>query len=223
VGVGHVAVAIGASKAVPRVNIGWLVFAALLADFLLGIFGFFGLEHATVPADYASKHYLLFTFPYSHGLLPLILWGVLFGLVVAWPYGTDRNRVLFVVAALVVSHFFLDGLVHVAGLPLAGANSPKFGLGLWKNLPAELTLETLMTLVGVVLFWKVASPSPLSRYGVITVTVIVLALTWTQLSNTAPPEPRGLVVGWIVFPLILSVLVYGFDWTRVRGLRPTQP
>jgi hypothetical protein len=48
-GVGHVAWALGASKAAPRINVGWLVLAALLSDFLLGVFAAVGLEHATVP------------------------------------------------------------------------------------------------------------------------------------------------------------------------------
>ena len=78
-GVGHVAVALGAAKVAPRLNVGWLVFAALLSDFLLGIFAFAGLEHASVPADYAARHYLLFTFPYSHGLLCLVLWAAIAG------------------------------------------------------------------------------------------------------------------------------------------------
>ncbi|HZQ96206.1 MAG TPA: hypothetical protein VFA67_14425 [Candidatus Sulfotelmatobacter sp.] len=73
-GVGHVAIALGASRAAPRVNAGWLVFAALLSDFLLGIFAWAGLEHAAVPDNYASSHYLLFSFPYSHGLAALLLW-----------------------------------------------------------------------------------------------------------------------------------------------------
>ena len=62
-GVGHVALALGAARAAPRLNVGWLVFAALVSDFLLGIFGFLGLEHATVPDDYAHRHYLLFCVP----------------------------------------------------------------------------------------------------------------------------------------------------------------
>jgi hypothetical protein len=216
-GVGHVAVAIGAAKAAPRVNAGWLVFAALLADFLLGIFAYLGLEHATVPADFASKHYFLFTFPYSHGLLPLVLWGVLLGLLISWPHASTRGRVFMVIAALVVSHFVLDALVHVAGLPLAGENSPKIGLGLYRNLPLELALETVMTLVGAAVFWKVASRSAVSRYGVILVTLIVLALSWTQLGLVIPPPPRAMIADWIAFPLILSALVYALDWKRVHG------
>ena len=42
-GIGHVAVALGATRAAPRLNVGWLVLAALLSDFLLGIFATFGL------------------------------------------------------------------------------------------------------------------------------------------------------------------------------------
>ena len=48
---------------------GWLIFAAFLPDFLLGLFASAGWEDYQVPPDYASKHYLLFTFPFSHGLL----------------------------------------------------------------------------------------------------------------------------------------------------------
>lgn len=42
---------------------GLLIFGAFLADFLLGVFALFGLEQAHVPSDFASRHYLTFTFP----------------------------------------------------------------------------------------------------------------------------------------------------------------
>ncbi len=90
-GIGHVAVALGASRAAPRLNVGWLVFAALLADFLLGIFAALGLEHSTVPPDLAAKHYLLFTFPYSHGLVALGLWSVIFGFLISRGFGLEES------------------------------------------------------------------------------------------------------------------------------------
>lgn len=97
-GVGHAAVALGAAKAAPRVNVGWLVFAALLADFLLGIFAMMGLEQAHVPVDYATRHFITFTFPYSHGLVPLLLWGAIFGLLVSrsrgWTEGAPSSSSL---------------------------------------------------------------------------------------------------------------------------------
>src|ERR1700704_1299356 len=108
-GVGHVAVALGAAKAAPRLNTGWLVFAALLADFLVGVFSLVGIEQAHVPPEYPVRHYLTFAFPYSHGFLALLLWGAIAGFLVT-RLSSGRTRVFWVVALLVVSHFILDGL-----------------------------------------------------------------------------------------------------------------
>ena len=216
-GVGHVAVALGASRAAPRVNVGWFVFAALLSDFLLGIFAWMGLEHSTAPGDYASRHYLLFTFPYSHGLVPLLVWGAIFGLLVAGAYRLDR-RIWLVVALVVLSHFVLDGIVHVAGLPLWGENSPKFGLGLWNHLPLELLLETAMAIAGIAIYWRTAGAggSALTRYGMAIFVLLVTAMTWTQLFLTVPPPPQQLKVSLIVIPLVFAAIAYGLDRRRAR-------
>ncbi len=218
-GVGHAALALGAAKAAPRLNVGWLVLAALLADFLLGIFAAMGLESAHVPADYASRHYLTFTFPYSHGLVPLILWGAIFGFLVSRLQRTDRTQIAIVVAAVVASHFVLDGLVHVAGLPLAGENSPKFGLALWNHMPLELTLETLMSVAGVAIYLTLAGihASAASRYGVPIFMALLAALTWTQLFITKPPEPAQLIPSWIVAPLVFAAIPYVLDRKRVAA------
>ena len=217
-GVGHVAVALGASKAAPRLNVGWLVLAALLSDFLLGIFAALGLEHASVPANYAARHYLLFTFPYSHGLLPLLVWATIAGLLISRINGLDRKRLFMVVALVVLSHFVLDGLVHVAGLPLAGENSPKLGLGLWNHMPLELLLETLMSIAGVAIYWKLrgAGRSAVSRYGMAIFVGLVTALTWSQLFATVPPKPQQMTIAWILVPLVFSAIAYGLDHKRAR-------
>jgi len=212
-GIGHVAVALGASRATPRLNVGWLVFAALLADFLLGIFAWFGLEHATVPADLATKHYLLFTFPYSHGLLPLVLWATILGFLVSRAFGLEARKIWLVAALVVLSHFLLDGIVHVAGLPLAGENSPKFGLGLWNHLPLELLLETVMAVVGLALYWRLGG-SALNRYGMAAFVLVVTGLGWTQLGMNEVPSAKALSVMWIVAPVLFSAIAYGLDRRR---------
>ena len=217
-GIGHVAVALGAARAAPRLNVGWLVFAALLADFLLGIFASFGLEHATVPVDYASKHYLLFDFPYSHGLLALLLWATIFGFLASRPFGLEGRRIGMVVGLAVLSHFLLDGLVHVAGLPLIGEGSPKLGLGLWEDMPVELGLETVMALAGIAVYWKLAGSSSVSRYGMTIFVVLFTSMTWTQLALTTPPQAKQLNVSWVVVPLVLSAIAYCLDRKRVRGV-----
>lgn len=218
-GVGHAAVALVASKSAPRINVGWLIFAAFLADFLLGVFALLGLEHASVPAGYASRHYLLFTFPYSHGLVPLLLWGAIAGFLLSRMQRPEPARVFFVVWAIVFSHFILDALVHVAGLPILGENSPKIGLGLWSHMPLELSLETLMAVVGVATYWKVAgdSGSGVGRWAIAIFMALLTAMTWTQLFLVTPPETKQLIPGWIFAPLVFAAVPYAFDRKRAAA------
>jgi hypothetical protein len=213
-GIGHAAVALGASRVAPRINAGILIFAAFLADFLLGIFGALGMEQAHVPPDFASRHYLTFTFPYSHGLVALMGWGLLFGAVCYWMNRRDRVRVFWVIAALVFSHFILDGLVHVPELPLLGRDSPKVGLSLWNHMPLELTIESLMGLAGLVIYWK--GGTRVSRWGMAAFVVLLTALTWTQLVSTTPPTNSELVPTWIIAPLVFSAIPYAFDRKRMQ-------
>ena len=214
-GVGHAAVALGASRVAPRVNVGILVFAAFLADFLLGIFGAFGMERAQVPPDYATRHYLTFTFPYSHGLVPLIVWGILFGAIFCWVDRQDRPRAFWVMAALVFSHFLLDGLVHVPELPLLGQNSPKVGLALWNHMPLELTLETVMALAGVAVYWRFKGATRVNQWGMTVFMVLLTALTWTQLFSTTAPTQSQLVPTWIIAPIVFSAIPYALDRKRI--------
>ncbi|HYA96448.1 MAG TPA: hypothetical protein VEH49_00010 [Methylomirabilota bacterium] len=224
-GVGHAAVALGAAKFAPRLNVAWLFFAAFLADFLLGIFILAGLEHASFPADMTTRHYALFTFPWSHGLVPLLLWGTLFGALAAFASRAARKAAFWLAAALVVSHFFLDGLVHVAGLPILGENSPKLGLGLWRNMPLELALESLMTLAAIALYWKMAGPaSPrLSRYGIALCMLLLAAMTWSALFITAPPPPQALAYNCLIVPVFFAGLAWLLDRKRVLAARAASP
>jgi hypothetical protein len=212
-GIGHAAVALGASRAEPRINVGLLIFAAFLADFLLGIFAAFGLEQAHVPPNFATRHYLTFTFPYSHGMVSLLLWGILLGGLFCWLDRRDRTRAFLVVAALVFSHFLLDALVHVPELPLLGENSPKIGLALWNHLPLELTLETLMAIAGLAIYWRLGG-SRVSRWGIAIFTLLLTALTWTQLFITRPPSPSQLIPNWIIAPLVFAAIPFAFDRKR---------
>ncbi len=217
-GIGHAAVALGASRAAPRVNVGILVFAAFLADFLLGIFAALGIEQAHIPPDFATRHYLTFTFPYSHGMVALIAWGLLLGAVCCWVDRQDRVRTFWVIATLVFSHFILDGWVHVPELPLLGPSSLKIGLGLWNHMPLELTIESLLAMGGLALYWMLKGGTRVSRRGMAAFVVLLTALTWTQLFATTPPTNSQLVASWIIAPIIFSAIPYGFDRKRVADL-----
>ena len=54
-------------RAERRVNLGILVLAALLLDFVLWVLVLLGWESAVIPADFSTTHQPYFVFPCSHG------------------------------------------------------------------------------------------------------------------------------------------------------------
>jgi hypothetical protein len=215
-GIGHVAAGLALSSAGRRVNAGLLIFAALLSDFLLGWFVLAGWESYRFPPGFASKHYMLFTFPWSHGLFPVLLWSVLLALAV-WAL-LRQPGAAFLVALAVASHFLLDGLVHIQGLPIAGGLT--LGLGLWRHLPAELSIEAAMALAALVLYWKAARDRGTKRRIGMAVYIVLLAalMIGGQAAGGAQPPDRGsLIASWIAAPLVFAGIAAWLD------RRPTAP
>ncbi|MEZ4867512.1 MAG: hypothetical protein R3C14_39665 [Caldilineaceae bacterium] len=212
---GHLAAGLALKQAEPRVNLGFLVFASLFSDFLLGLFVLSGLEQVHVPANFADIHYLTFTFPYSHGLLASVLWSLLAFLAVQlWPTKRKQKyRIGLVIALAVFSHFLLDWLVHVPEMPLLGEASPKVGLGLWTHLSVALTLEAFLVVGGLVMYFTAVKPRRrLTQYGIVLLLLVVtLATVAGQALSSTPPPPTGAALSWIIQPLVLGGIAYWLD------------
>jgi hypothetical protein len=92
---GHIGAGLAIGRADRRINVGVLIFAALLLDLLLWLFILLGWESASIPADFAGSHQPHFTFPYSHGLVGSLAWSLLAALAAYWwfprPGATRRS------------------------------------------------------------------------------------------------------------------------------------
>lgn len=207
---GHIGAALAIGRAERRINIGVLVFAALLIDFALWLFVLLGWESVLIPADYTTTHQPVFDFPYSHSLLAIVAWSALAGAAVFLWYPRLKDpklRAAVFVALAVFSHWLLDDLVHVAGLPLAGAGSSKVGLGLWQNMPVALTIEGLILVIGFGLFLA-GSGLTLARKLWLSVLALV-TLVFTVVGMTvAPPPPSvtAMAASSVVTVLVVSAL-----------------
>ena len=214
---GHLAAGLVLKKMERRINLGWLFFASLFHDFLLGIFVLLGLEQIHIPADFAQTHYLTFTFPYSHGLAASVVWSALaFGITyAALPRWTSRERKQagWVIALTMFSHFVLDWFVHIPEMPLLGDNSPKIGLSLWNNLPLALGLEVGLVLIGFIYYLSVVKPKTnLAKYGVAALMVLITVLTVSgQLFAETPPPANGAAMTWIFQQFLICGLAYWFE------------
>ena len=149
---GHLALGLAAKRVTPRVSLAVLFAAAQLADLLWPVLLAVGLEQVRIdPGNTAFTPLDFVSYPYSHSLLLLVVWGITFG----WLYRlvTGDGRAFLVIAALVVSHWVLDFVTHRPDMPLY-PGGPKLGLGLWNSVPGTMAVELTMYAAGLWVYFR---------------------------------------------------------------------
>src|SRR5215470_7873989 len=141
--IGHFALGFAAKRAAPRVSLAVLFAAAQLADLLWPFLLVAGVEQVRIePGNTAFTPLNFISYPYSHSLALLVVWGILGGIAyVRFTRASAATAALL--AALVVSHWILDFATHRPDMPIY-PGGPKVGLGLWNSVPATLIVELLM-------------------------------------------------------------------------------
>lgn len=201
--IGHIAVALGAKKAAPKVSLGTLLISAQFLDLLWPVLLILGVEHVRIdPGNTAITPLDFYDYPISHSLLTSIGWSILFGAVY---YAIRRNKIAaWVLGAGVFSHWFLDFISHRPDLPVAPGINIFFGLGLWYSKPATIIVEGLMFLAGIVLYLKSTTPS--DRTGKYSFWSFIGFLVIVWMANTfGPPPPDTSALGYVGLSLWLLV------------------
>ncbi|MVZ98191.1 hypothetical protein EUU23_10850 [Sphingorhabdus sp. IMCC26285] len=181
--IGHWAPAlvVATSKNAPSLPV--LFIAAQLVDWAFFLLLIFGIEAMRVtPGISAMNPMDLYYMPFTHSLLGSSIWAAGFGMLV---YAFSRNQSAAVIAALVVqSHWFLDLLVHVPDLTLAG-REPKLGFGLWNHPAIEMPLELVLTFGALWFFALRAKPKRLPLLVLAALLLAFQAINWF-----GPVEPE---------------------------------
>ncbi len=178
--IGHYGPAFIAAADPRAPRLGTLFVAAQLIDF-----GFFGLmladvEHMRlVPGITAMNPMDLYDMPWTHSLAGTLGWAAGLALLLRW--WLKRWAAAAIGAAVVVSHWLLDLLVHAPDLTLAGS-PPRLGLGLWNHPAIEMPLEAVIAFGGLIWFQRRTRP----RAGRTNASLIALALLMAAL----------MLVGW---------------------------
>ena len=201
--VGHFAVALAGKKAAPRASLGSLVMAAQWLDLLWPIFLLLNLEVVRpVPGITKFSPFDFVSYPWTHSLLCVLGWSLLFGGIY---FAIKRHaREALVLSALVVSHWVLDYFTHRPDLPLY-PGGPKVGLGLWNSVSGTLAVELLLFIACAVIYLratrardKVGEWALWAFLGFLLFMYLV-----TSFSPTVPP-PRQLAWGglsmWLFVP-----------------------
>ncbi len=187
--IGHYSAAFAAAALPKAPKLGTLFVAAQLVDF--GFFAFvpLGIEHMRIdPTASVMSPLDLYYMPWTHSLVAALAWATAFAIILRITIG---NRTAAVIGgAVVVSHWFLDLVVHVPDLTLAGS-APKLGLGLW-NYPAIAMPLELVMLLGTAGLYAVGT-RPTGRPRALLILVAVLFLL--QAVNWFGPPPVATDVG----------------------------
>jgi hypothetical protein len=201
--IGHFAVAFASKRAAPRTSLGMLVAAVSLLDLLWPILVLSGLETVRVdPGNTVVTPLDFVSYPYSHSLVFVLLWAVVFA--GAYFSKTRYWRGAAMIAVGVISHWVLDVVSHRPDMPLF-PGSERVGLGLWNSLPATVLVEGAAFALGVWLYVRgTRAQDAVGRWAW---WALVGFLLLTYAGNLAgPPPPSSTAVAalalaaWL-FPL----------------------
>lgn len=159
--VGHFAPALVVAARPKSPGLGTLFVAAQLVDIGFALLLIPGAEAMrVVPGITAMNPMDLYHMPYTHSLLGGLLWATLFGGAV-WAATRDRGAAMLA-GLVVISHWFIDLLVHIHDLTLFGA-PPKIGLGLWNHPAIAMPLEIALTALALIYYARRTRAAPGDR------------------------------------------------------------
>jgi hypothetical protein len=233
--IGHFAPALLAAthKDAPRLPV--LFVAAQLVDWAFFAFLLTGTEAMRVTPGISVMNPMdLYHMPYTHSLLgalafgggtTVIVWFLANGggtTIIVWPRTASEGNGTTVVAwpralvagliagAVVVSHWFLDWLVHIPDLTLAGSE-PKMGLGLWNHPMIAMPLELLLIYGSL---WYYARKTGAKGLPLWTLAMVMAAL---QAINWFGPVEREVTVGTSLLAFFAFGVITIASWWAERS------
>ncbi len=195
----------------------WLLFiAAQLVDIVWAVLVLGGIEKLRiVPGITAANPLDLVYMPYTHSLVAALLWSVAAAVACRIAFRWRGWSAATWVGAAVLSHWFIDWLVHRPDLPLIG-DSMKVGLGLWNHVGLSLALEVLVLVGGLGLYLRHSrGVTPVGRYGPIVLVVVMTAVQIASVFGPLPPSPTAVAVSGLGAYLVLAAAAGWIDRHRV--------
>jgi membrane-bound metal-dependent hydrolase YbcI (DUF457 family) len=189
--IGHYGIALAAKKLAPRTSLGTLFMAAAWIDLVWPTLLLVGLERARIDPSLGTTPIAFTHYPWSHSLLAVAVWAAVAGAVhFAW---RRERRAAIVLAALVLSHWLLDAIVHRPDLLLVPGGHLAIGFGLWRSVTATLIVELGIFAFGLLLYLRATKGAPRNAFA-----ALAGALVLIYLGNLfGPPPPSIEAVAWV--------------------------
>jgi hypothetical protein len=212
--IGHFALGLASKKLEPDVSLATSFLAAQLADTVWPVLVLAGVEHVTIaPGETAVTPLRFDSYPWSHSLLALLVYGAIFA---ALHLAVRRRaRAAILLGALVVSHWVFDFVSHGADMPLTPWTSQRLGLGLWNSLPATLIVEGLLFVAGVwMALGATRARDGIGRWGLYGFLAFLVVAYVGNLAGPPPPSVAALAWTGVAAPVILLPFIAWVDRHR---------
>ena len=211
--IGHYGVGLAAKKLDNRPSLGTLFFASQFIDLLWPIFLLLGLEKVAIdPGNTAFTPLNFIYYPFSHGLVSVLIWAVLFGGVY---YAFRKNiKTSLLLGGLVLSHWILDLFTHRPDLPLFFGNHLKVGLGLWNSVILSILVEGSIFIIGAYLYFKATrAENKKSQIGLWSLLIFLGIVYVMNVFGPPPPSVEPIaIVG--LFQWLIVAWAYWIDRNR---------
>ncbi|MGH8369750.1 MAG: hypothetical protein ACRESC_02100 [Gammaproteobacteria bacterium] len=218
--VGHYGVAFAARRLEKRIPL-WLFFIAVqFVDILWCVFILFGVERVSIVPGYTAANPMDFTYyPYTHSLIGSIGWaGVAFVLYRIFQRYKGSPKPALILAAAVLSHWFLDLLVHAHDLDIIN-ESFKVGFGLWNYPILELVVEFAVLFGGLAYYLK--GNDGLSRNRKLGMIVFCVLMALIQLTSAFGPPPNSVpiigIAGLVLYGILALAAFFIEPRSAVKG------
>jgi hypothetical protein len=191
---GHFGLGLAAKRASPGTSLGTLWMAAQFLDLIWPMLLLLGIERVEIdPGNTVVTPLDFVSYPLSHSLLGAAGWAFLF----AGLYWLLRRKGVgtFVVLLLVLSHWFLDAIVHRPDLPLYPGSSRMIGFGLWNSRSATLLVEGVLFSWGLAMYRRATRPrDAIGTYAFRTLIIFLVLIYLINLLGPPPPDSHTLAL-----------------------------
>lgn len=215
--VGHYAVSLALKKVEKKVSLGLLFLAVQFVDIVFFPLVLLGIERVNIVENFTqSTHFELEFMPYTHSLLATFIWaGFIYGLYRIIP---PRIRsVAFVMGIAVLSHWFLDLIVHTPDLPLWHDESTKLGFGLWNNDIATYLLEAILLVTGLWIYLSSTSATTkIGKYGMVIFVCILLSINAFNIFGPLMDDSKvALAISSLTLYFLFAATAHWLDRKRI--------
>lgn len=212
--IGHYAPAIlGASTGKIKL---WQAFVgAQLVDYAWAVLNLSGVEKTRITEGFTQASALdLYHMPFTHSLGMSVIWAVCAALVFGLIFRKQAKAGALIFGLVVLSHWFMDLIVHVPDLPL-WFNTQKFGFGLWNNRILSITLE--IGIFALAMFVYLKNTQAKGRAGQIWPIIFIGLLTAMQILGNYGPAPKSITelgISALFIYTLFALMAWGVDKTR---------